>query len=72
MMASPILVEQGVCIFYFLIFLHVLCLCATRSVMTALPLISTTYWLEAHYAATISAFSRRNLSATFGFPVLSP
>lgn len=29
-------------------------------------------WLEAHYAATISAFSRRNLSATFGFPVLSP
>lgn len=28
-------------------------------------------WLEAHYAATISAFSRRNLSAAFGFLVLS-
>lgn len=28
--------------------------------------------LEAHYAATISALSRRNLCATFGFLLLSP
>ena len=28
-------------------------------------------WPEAHHAATVFAFTRRSLSATFGFPVLS-
>ena len=63
--------------FFFFFFLHVLCLFATLWVMTDLsPVLYVHFYISARpdapYFITVSAFSRRNLLAAFGLPLLSP